>query len=537
MSKKTEGTPEGRYEIGKIVGAHGVRGDMLLLPLTDFPERFLGMKKLDVTLPGKPMRAYTVSRIEPYEGKNTFFLRLLGVEGRDAAEAPKPTMSLGARRVALDTLSDVHQRGAYASLALQKRLNESRLSAVDKRLCTALVYGVLENQIKLDYALDKLMDRPTNEAIQRDILRLGAYQILLLDRVPDSAAVDESVKLVKAMGMEGASGFLNAVLRNLSRGKGALKWPRREEGLEEYLRVEYSQPLWIVQRILHDYGAEEGEQILSARSDTHETVIRANLMRITDEALEKRLTEKEWSWRHGVAPHAILVSGVGDPTLDDDYRKGLYSVQGQSSILAAICVGAKNGMHVLDACAAPGGKACYMAETMQGTGRVFAWDLHEHRVKLMESAKRRLGLENLRLLVRDATEHREDLDATMDAVLLDAPCSGLGVADDKPDLKYRITEQNVQELVETQQKLLDTVCQYVKPGGVLVYSTCTLLKDENEHQIEAFLARHPEYHTEPLPEEIPAALRQQQTALGLQLLPGQSGVEGFYMARMRRDRA
>ncbi len=456
---------------------------------------------------------------------------------RPVAEAPKPTMSLGARRVALDTLADVHQRGAYASLALQKRLNESRLSPADKRLCTALVYGVLENQIKLDYALDQLMDRPTNEAIQRDILRLGAYQILLLDRVPDSAAVNESVNLVKAMGMESAAGFLNAVLRNLSRGKGALAWPRREDGLTAYLHVEYSQPMWIVERILADYGEELGEKILSARSTSHETVIRPNSMRLTDEELEKRLTQKEWTWTRGLVPHAYLVSGVGDPTQDDDYRKGLFSVQGQSSMLAAMSVGVKNGMHVLDACAAPGGKACYMAETMQGTGRVFAWDLHEHRVKLMEGAKRRLGLENLRLVIRDATLYREDLDATMDAALLDAPCSGLGVADDKPDLKHRVAEQNVAELVETQQKLLDTVCRYVKPGGVLVYSTCSILKDENERQIKAFLQRHPEFSVEALPESVPETLRNQQTALGLQLLPGRDGVEGFYIARLRKGRA
>ncbi|NCB04708.1 MAG: methyltransferase domain-containing protein, partial [Clostridia bacterium] len=192
---------------------------------------------------------------------------------------------------------------------------------------------------------------------------------------------------------------------------------------------------------------------------------------------------------------------------------------------------------VLDACAAPGGKACYLAEAIQGTGRVFAWELHEHRVLLLESARRRLKLENLRITQRDATEYREEMENTLDAVLLDAPCTGLGVLAQKPDLKYRVKEADVEPIVRQQKKLLDTLCRYVKPGGALVYSTCSLLPEENRMQTAEFLQNHPEFEVESLPETFPESLLHQQTPLGLQLLPQRDGVEGFYIVRLKKGRA
>ena len=455
--------------------------------------------------------------------------------------APAPTettgLSIGARRVALDVLQDVHQRGAYAALALQDRLSKSPLKPVDKRLATSIVYSTLENQIRIDFALDALMDHPTHEPVQRDILRLSACQILFYDRVPDSAAVNEGVNLAKAMGMEGSAGFFNAVLRNLVRGKDEIAWPKREDDAREYLRVMSSTPLWIVDKLIAAYGEETAEQILMYREERHDMVVRPNMMRLTDAQFETLLAKKAWQTRRGIAPHAYLVGGAVEIGMDNDYRDGLFSIVGQSSMLAAEAVQAKPGMRVLDACAAPGGKACYMAEVMQNTGRVFAWELHEKRSLLLESAKRRLKLENLRITVRDASDPKPDLDGTMDAVLLDAPCCGLGVMAQKPDLKYRLKEEDVSAIVETQRKLLETLCRYVRPGGTLVYSTCSLLPEENAAQIRAFLDAHEDFSVEPLPLTFPEALRAQQNALGLQLLGYRDGVEGFYIVRLHRARA
>jgi 16S rRNA (cytosine967-C5)-methyltransferase len=439
--------------------------------------------------------------------------------------------------VALDVLRDVHERGAYAALALQDRLTQARLSPADRRLATSIVYATLEQMIQIDFALDRLMEHPTSEPIQRDILRMSACQILFHDRVPDSAAVNEGVNLARVMGMEGASGFLNGVLRNLVRSKEEIPWPKREADLREYLHIMGSMPLWLVDRLIATYGEEVAEQIIMHRSQTHDMVLRPNLMKYTDEAFEALLNTKAWTWRRGLAPHAYLVNGISEIALDNDYRSGNFSIQGQSSMLAAEAMQVKPGMRVLDACAAPGGKACYMAETMQNTGRVFAWELHEKRALLLESAQRRLRLENLRISIRNAAEPKPDFEGMMDAVLLDAPCTGLGVLTEKPDLKYRLKEADITAIAENQTRLLNVLSTYVRPGGTLVYSTCSILPEENTAQVNAFLASHPHFSLAPLPATYPEAIRERYAADGLQLFAHRDGVEGFFIARLRRARA
>ncbi len=455
---------------------------------------------------------------------------------RPSGERAHVGTGMAARRAALEVLTDVHRGGAYASLALDKRLRDARLQPNDRRLATVLVYGTLENELRIDYALDRLIDHPVRETVQRDILRLSAYQILFLDRVPDSAAVNEAVRLVKAMGMEGAAGFINAVLRNLSRGKESIEWPRREDGLCAYLSVMGSMPEWLVERLIADYGEEEAQRLILYREGEHPVVVRPNLNRMNDEEFERLLEGKAWRVERGLAPHAWLVYGAGELTLDNDYRKGLFSIQGQSSILAAEAVQAKPGMKVLDACAAPGGKSAYLCEQMQLTGRVYAWELHEKRAQLLEGVRRRLGLDNLRISVRDAAQPRPDLEGGLDAVLLDAPCVGLGVLSQKPDVKLRLKPEDIPAIVETQRRLLDTVSRYVRSGGVLVYSTCSLLPEENSLQIQAFLENHPNFAIDPLPLSFPEELRRRQTQYGLQLLGCRDGVEGFFIARMKRVR-
>lgn len=443
---------------------------------------------------------------------------------------------MAARRAALEVLTDVHKNGAYASLALDKRLRDARLQPADRRLATVLVYGTLENELRIDYALDKLIDHPVRETAQRDILRLSACQILFLDRVPDSAAVNEAVRLVKAMGMESAAGFINAVLRNLSRAKESIEWPQREDGLRAYLSVMGSMPEWLVDRLIADYGEEEAERVILYREKEHPIVVRPNLNRMSDEEFERLLEGKAWRAERGLAPHAWLIYGANELTLDNDYRKGMFSIQGQSSMLAAEAMQVKPGMKVLDACAAPGGKSAYMCEQMQLTGRVYAWELHEKRAQLLEGVRRRLGLDNLRISVRDAAEPRPDLDGSLDAVLLDAPCAGLGVLNQKPDVKLRLKPEDIPAIVQTQKRLLDAVSRYVRPGGALVYSTCSLLPEENSLQVRSFLESHPNFVIEPLPLSFPEELRRRQTQYGLQLLGCRDGVEGFFIARMKRVR-
>ena len=262
-------------------------------------------------------------------------------------------------------------------------------------------------------------------------------------------------------------------------------------------------------------------------------MLRPNLTRMDDAAFEALLAKKVWKKEKTDLPHAWKITGAMDIARDADYLAGHFSIQSGGSMLASLATGVKRGQQVLDCCAAPGGKTCYMAEMMGGTGRIQAWDVHEHRVALIEAQAKRLGLENIRPMVRDATKPREDLNGTMDAVLLDAPCSGLGFMAQKPDIKLRVKEENLSELTELQAKLLDTVCEYVKPGGTLVYSTCSILKEENELQAERFLARHDEFEEIPLPPSVPEKYRNRGSR-GLQLLEHRDGLEGFYLIRMRR---
>ena len=224
-----------------------------------------------------------------------------------------------------------------------------------------------------------------------------------------------------------------------------------------------------------------------------------------------------------------------DIARDADFLNGSFSIMTGGSMIACLAMDVKRGNQILDCCAAPGGKTCYLAELMSGTGRVQAWDIHEHRKELIEAQARRLGLENVRPMVRDALKRREDLFQSMDAVLLDAPCTGLGMLAEKPDIKLHITEENLQELAGIQQRMLDTVCEYVKEGGTLVYSTCSILPEENEQQAEAFLKRHPEFEAADLPVTVPEKYRQHRKT-GLQLLEYRDGVEGFYVCRMKRKR-
>ena len=454
--------------------------------------------------------------------------------GKPAPKSAADMPSTLSRKVALDIFQDVVRKDAYASLSLDDRLKNTNLPQLDKRFCASIVYTTLENLIRIDYALGFfLKDADSLEPTVRDILRISACQLLFHDRIPANAIVDEAVKLTRGAGLEGLTGLTNAVLRSMVRGKDEIKWPAKEEGAK-YLSIMYSVPLWLAERLAEAYGAETAEAICSYRSEAHFTTIRPNLNRLDDAAFETLLQKKVWEVEKGAVAHAWRVRKAAEIAQDADYLAGNFSIQGESSMLACQAVNVKAGMQVLDCCAAPGGKTAYLAESMAGTGRVYAWDVHEHRVTLIRAMMRRLRLENVRPVVRDAAALKEDLIGTIDAVLLDAPCSGLGVMDNKPDIKYRATPESVKELTDIQEKLLDTCCQYVKRNGTFVYSTCSILPEENGEQVKRFLEKHPEFALAPLPESIDEKFRREYTDAGLQLLPHRDGVEGFFIARMRR---
>ncbi len=472
------------------------------------------------------------------EKKNGSRFEHKGGERRGGAGAPKKLKkeNMDARKLALSALCDVTIGGAFSGIALNERLRKADLSVEDKRLATNIFYTALENRMRIEYVLAQFVEHMPEPFI-REALHVAAAQILYMDRVPDHAAVDEAVKQVRAYGREQYTALVNGTLRNLIRARdaGTIQHPDRAVSVVRYLSIEYSLPESIVAKLIEAYGEEEAEKIISFRPEERWETIRPNLIEMDDAQFEAYLTRRGWNWRKGIVPHSYHVLRAGDLPSDPDFRRGLFSVQGASSMLAAQAVSPKPGSMVLDACAAPGGKAALMCEMMQGTGRVYAYEVHAHRVELIKAVAKRLRLYNMRPVQMNAALLKEENVGTMDYVLLDAPCSGLGVVTNKPDIKYRLKDTDMQKLTDLQARLLDTCCQYVKKGGALVYSTCTILPEENERQVAAFLERHPEFSLDPDTRWVPEALRDQFEGGMLKLMPYKDAdIDGFFIARMIR---
>ena len=338
---------------------------------------------------------------------------------------------LSARDAALRALQDVVRGDAYASQALDRRLEEARLKPEDRRLAAGLFYSAVENRLYIEHMLSGFLDqRP--EPVVNDILHIAAAQLLFMDKVPDHAAVDEAVKQVRAARREGFTG-------------GELALPDREADPVAWLSVKHSIAAPAARRLIDAYGLDEAAAIAGWTPPRREQTVRPNRLRMDGPAFEAWL-DRAWTGAAASWTDAYVVRDAGNLAAHGGYREGIFSIQGESAMLAAQAVEPRPGMQILDACAAPGGKTCLMAERMGTSGRVFAWDVHPHRVELIRAAARRLGLENVRPSERDARRPLDSIRLSMDAVLVDAPCSGLGVIADKPDIKYRQTEESLAAL-------------------------------------------------------------------------------------------
>lgn len=440
-----------------------------------------------------------------------------------------------ARDAALKALQSVARENAYAAQALDRALSTVKLSDDDRRLAAGIFYFALENRLRIEKIISSYVKSRPDGAVM-DILCIATAQLIFMDKIPDHAAVDEAVKQTRRARMESMTALVNGVLRNIirSRDAGELTLPDPANEPTAYLSEKYSVAPQLVERLIAAYGFELCEQIVSWSPDRHSQVIRPNRMQMSDADFEAWLDKNGFRWEKSFVSGAYRVENAGRISAHEGYRSGLFSIQGEASMLAAMAVKVKPGMQVLDACAAPGGKTCLMAEQMKGAGRVYAWDVHEHRVELVRAASRRLGLDNIRPQVRDAGKKNENMITSMDAVLIDAPCSGLGVMGEKPDIKYRLNMETVAALLPIQENILECCSQYVQPNGLLVYSTCTVLPEENALQIEKFLKNHSEFEPDGDASWLPERLRDRYADGMIQLLPGRDGVEGFFIARLRR---
>ena len=420
------------------------------------------------------------------------------------------------RKTAFDVLMDVEKNGAYSNLSLNSFIEKNRPDS--PAFVRELVYGVLRNRMLLDWFLGQLIPSGLKKIKKQDLtlLRMGVYQLSYMKSVPEYAAVSETVNMSKKLA-RGRERFINGVLRGYIRNRQQLVLPDREVNLEEYLSIVYSSERWIVRLWTDAYGAEKTEALLKASNETPELAVRVNLMKTDRKSLKEKLEALGFEAEESeVSDRALLVKGSG--LLDTEpYREGMFSVQDEASILASDALDAKPGDCIADVCAAPGGKTFATAELMAGKGVIYAMDKYEHKLKLMEAQAKRAGIENIRLLKHDSTEPVEGLKERMDKVLADVPCSGLGVIRRKPEIKYK-GMQDLDELIERQRQILQAAASYVKAGGTLVYSTCTINPVENEKQIVEFLRGNKEFK----------ALEQKQ------LLPD-GGTDGFFICRMRKE--
>lgn len=434
---------------------------------------------------------------------------------------------MGARETALNALIACRKDGAWSNGVLKEYLIRDRLDAREAALATRLCYGVLQNRLRLDFYLRQLLTGKSAKLhpVVHDILHLGLYQIYDLERIPDSAAVNESVALARkyCAKQKFAPGLVNGVLRSAVRTKGSLKEPAS-------LEDKYSHPWPLIALLRDSIGKERLEPMLLANNQAPQTTIQTNTRRITTEALAKGLEAKGITAEsHGWMPDCLVLAGTGALEKLPEFREGLFYVQDPAAKLAVLCADIRPGDRVLDCCAAPGGKS--FAASMFAPGGITSCDIHPHKVSLLESGAARLGIDCMTARLQDAATFVPEWAGAMDVVLADVPCSGYGIIRKKPDIRYKNPE-DLQQLPQLQLQILENQSRYVKPGGVLLYSTCTLLRRENEDVVAAFLEKHPEYRAEipDLPRSFP-----QFTDPWLTLVPGQYDTDGFFLCRLRRN--
>lgn len=440
-----------------------------------------------------------------------------------------------ARDIVLSILLDIEGNNTFSNIAIAKALKKHQFEAKkDRAFITRLAEGITETKIKLDYIIDGFSKTPSEKCkpLIRALLRMGVYQIMYMDAVPDSAVCNEAVKLAKKHNFGSLGGFVNGVLRAVARNKDNIVMPDKEN-MSKYLSVNYSMPEWLCKKIMEDYG-EKGEKIIAASFDERKTALRVNTLKITREKLKEYIKEENKKRRNNsdvssvidivvedgiYDENALLVSGYDFIRSMPGYRQGMFFIQDESSMCAIKAAGIKPYQTVVDVCAAPGGKTLNAACYMEGKGKIYSRDISDEKLILVEENAGRLGIQDIVSIEKwDAKRVDENLARKADVVIADLPCSGLGIMGRKNDIKYRIKQEQLSELIKLQRDILSSVKQYVKKGGVLLYSTCTINPQENKENTKWFLENDSEF----------------KLCAERQLLQGVDKCDGFYYAVLQR---
>ncbi|MBC6129671.1 16S rRNA (cytosine(967)-C(5))-methyltransferase RsmB [Listeria booriae] len=434
------------------------------------------------------------------------------------------------REIALDLIEKIENNQSFSHLLINDALKKSDLNPMDRALLTELVYGTTQRRITLDFYLAPFLKK-TPENWVLNLLRLSVYQLTFLDKVPEHAILHEAGEIARDRGHEGVTKFVNGVLRNVIR-KGV---PKIEDITDETTRiaVETSLPTWLAKRWIAQFGAEKTREIGLSFMEAPSQSVRVNENKVTVAELQAELSAQGIETEQNPHIPEALMMEKGSIAETQAYHNGRCTIQDESSMLVAHALQLEDGLRVLDACSAPGGKTTHIGEKMHNTGEIIALDIHPHKTKLVNKAAKRLDLTNITTEVLDARKATEQFEAaSFDRVLVDAPCSGFGVLRRKPDIKYSKTEADVVNLARIQEAILAEVSTLLKENGILVYSTCTIDQQENRGVVEAFLQTHPEFQLErvQLPEKMQAYVK----ADYLELVPTDIGSDGFFIASFRK---
>jgi len=439
------------------------------------------------------------------------------------------------RETALELLEAIEKNQSYSNLLLNNAIKKNEIDQKDIGLLTELTYGTLQRRMTLDFYLQSfLAGNKKIESWVNQLLRLTLYQMVYLDKIPDRAAIFEAVEIAKRWGHKGISGMVNGVLRNVQR-KGLPDLEQIEDSVER-LSIETSHPAWLVKRWADQLGFEETKKMCEINLTAPLQTARVNEVKASREECLSLLKEEGFE----VEPSQFIPVAIkclrGNLANSRVFKDGLITIQDESSMLAAYALGGNPNEKILDACAAPGGKTTHIAEKMQNTGQVISLDLHEHKVKLINDNADRLGLSNIKTNALDSRKVQEHYEKeSFDRILVDAPCSGLGVMRRKPDMKYTKKEDDLYHLHKIQRNLLDAVSPLLKKGGILVYSTCTVDKEENQHVVQSFLKNNAEFEGDiSVRERMPKAIAPFIDNFELQILPQDIGSDGFYIACLRK---
>ncbi|WP_419961588.1 16S rRNA (cytosine(967)-C(5))-methyltransferase RsmB [Psychrobacillus sp. BM2] len=437
------------------------------------------------------------------------------------------------RDAALTILMAVEKQQAYSNLLLHQTIEKYTIDPKDRALLTELTYGTLQYKMTLDYYLQPFIKGKLDDWVKQ-LLRLSLYQIHYLSRIPDHAAVNEAVEIAKRRGHKGIASAVNGILRSVLRA--GVRSTEDIKDREERLSIETSHPLWMVKRFISQYGFETTEKMLKENNEPPVTTLRVNLFKRTvDQVLHLMTQEGHVVAKSEIIPECIYLFN-GQAAKTTAYQEGFVTIQDESSMIPAYVLQPEPGMTVLDMCSAPGGKTTHIAEKMKNTGKLVAMDIHQHKLKLVEENAERLGFSFIETVEMDGRKASESYaEQSFDRILVDAPCSGLGVMKRKPDIKYTKKEKDFATLKPIQMNLLDEAYKLLKPDGLMVYSTCTVDLEENEGTTQLFLDAHPDMELQDFPDVI-KRIKNQEKEGTLQIFPQDLRSDGFYVALFQKKK-